>query len=194
MMEETVKLIPNLLSAARLALAPYIFVLLYRHDYRLGLALCFVAGISDALDGFIARRLHASSRLGAYLDPISDKVLLSGCFLTLALTGPVEMWLALLVFARDLLILLLVAAGFVFVNARAFPPSIWGKLSTAAQIAFVFCALANLSGFMPIAMVVLFKWIVAGLAVWSGLHYTWIAFLTLRENTRPGRDAAMMKL
>lgn len=176
-------MIPNLLSAARLAIAPYLFLLLWRREYRVALILCFLAGITDALDGLLARQLHASSRLGAYLDPIADKILLSGAFLTLALDGAVAAWLAALVFGRDLLILLLAAAGFLFMNARSFPPSIWGKLSTAAQIAFVFALLAHFSGFVPALYVDILKWMVASLAVWSGAHYAWIGVSTLRRAT-----------
>src|SRR5579871_6531190 len=99
--------IPNILSAARLALAPYLFVLLWRREYQLALAIIILAGITDGLDGLLARKLNANSRLGAYLDPIADKILLSGAFLTLALDGAIELWLAVLVFARDIVILLL---------------------------------------------------------------------------------------
>ena len=177
------KLIPNLLSAARLAMAPYLFVLLWRRDYTLALALCFAAGVTDALDGLLARQLRASSRLGAYLDPIADKVLLSGAFLTLALDGAIPGWLAILVFGRDLLILLMAAAGFLFTNIRSFPPSIWGKLSTAAQIAFVVALLAHYSGFAPASWVDILKWTVAALAVVSGAHYLWTALAILRRDS-----------
>src|SRR5262249_55901559 len=112
--EGFVRVIPNLLSAARLAIAPFLFAVLWRREYGLALALCVIAGISDGLDGMLARRLGATSRFGAYLDPVADKILLSGAFLTLALDGAIEKWLAVLVFGRDVLILLLAVCGFVF--------------------------------------------------------------------------------
>ena len=87
------KHLPNLLTAARLALTPYLFWLMVRHQYRTIIPWFIVIGVTDAVDGFLARRFHASSRLGAYLDPLADKVLLSGTFLVLALTGSlVRVW------------------------------------------------------------------------------------------------------
>ena len=177
------KLIPNLLSAARLALAPYLFVVLWRREYTLALGLILIAGITDALDGVLARQLRAASRLGAYLDPIADKMLLSGSFLTLALDGAIEKWIAVLVFGRDALILLLAGGAFVFTAVRNFPPSIWGKASTAAQIAFVLALLGHFAGFVPMVWVEVLKWLVAVLAVWSGMHYLWIAFSMARQQS-----------
>ncbi len=168
------KLIPNLLSAARLALAPYVFSVLWRREYGLALALCLVAGITDAFDGLLARRLKASSRIGAYLDPIADKVLLSGAFLTLALDGAIETWVAVIVFGRDLLILAMAGGAFALTTIRTFPPTFWGKASTTAQIAYILALLLHLVGFFPLALVELGKWIVIVLALWSGLHYVWV--------------------
>ncbi len=180
------KIIPNLLSAARLLLAPYLFLLLWRRQYGLALAVCFVAGITDALDGLLARRWKASSRIGAYLDPIGDKVLLSGAFLTLAIDGAIEKWVAILVFGRDLLIMALAAAAFFLTNIRSFPPSWWGKASTTAQIAYVLALLLHFVGFFPLVLVELGKWIVVALAIWSGADYFRIAFLRWkRAENRP---------
>jgi cardiolipin synthase len=182
-----VKHIPNLLSAARLALAPYLFVLLWRRQYTLALAFCLVAGLTDGLDGLLARRFQVSSRLGAYLDPAADKVLLSGAFLTLALDGAIERWLAVVVLGRDVMILLFVAGAFLLTPIRSFPPSIWGKASTAAQIAFIGVLLAHLAGFTGVFLVVAMKWLTASLAVWSGAHYAWVGISMAREaRARPG--------
>src|SRR5665213_4365082 len=119
--------LPNLLTAARLALAPYLFLLMFRHQYRTIIPLFIIIGFTDVVDGFLARRFGASSRLGAYLDPIADKVLLSGTFLVLALTGAIAWWLAAVVLGRDLIIL--AAAGVLYLSTarRNFPPSPWGK-------------------------------------------------------------------
>ena len=81
------KHLPNLLTAARLALTPYLFWLMVRHEYRTIIPWFIAIAVTDVVDGFLARRFEASSRLGAYLDPVADKVLLSGTFLVLALTG-----------------------------------------------------------------------------------------------------------
>jgi cardiolipin synthase len=191
-----VKHLPNLLSAARLALAPYLFVLLWRRQYAPALAFCLVAGLTDGLDGLLARRFHVSSRLGAYLDPIADKVLLSGAFLTLALDGAIERWLAVVVLGRDAMILLFVGGAFLLTPIRSFPPSIWGKASTAAQIAFIGVLLAHLAGFVPgstgVFLVMVMKWLTAALACWSGAHYGWVGLSMARDaRDRPG--TAMMR-
>jgi cardiolipin synthase (CMP-forming) len=159
--------IPNLLSLARLLLAPYLFLLLWRRQYGAALVVILIAGISDGLDGLLARRLGASSKLGAYLDPIADKVLLSGAFLTLALDGAMEPWVAGVVLGRDAAILLFAGGALLFTKTRrSFPPSIWGKVSTAVQIAFV----VALVGPVVFAIQPL-KWLTVVLAGWSGLDY-----------------------
>lgn len=187
------KHIPNLLSAARLAISPCLFVLLWRREYKLAFAICIIAGLTDALDGLLARRMQVSSRLGAYLDPIADKALLSGAFLTLALDGAIERWLAFIVLGRDVMILLMVAAAFLLTSVRNFPPSIWGKASTAAQIAFIAFVLAHFSGLIGMPLVMVTKWLTAALAVGSGAHYAWVAVSISRADRQRPR-AAMMKV
>jgi cardiolipin synthase len=167
-----VKHLPNALSAARLALAPYFFLLLWRREYGAALAVFFIAGVTDGLDGFLARHFKSASRLGAYLDPVADKVLLSGAFLTLALDGAIETWLAVLVLGRDVLILLYAATAFLLTKSvRSFPPSIWGKASTAAQILFVLAVMLHFVGFATGFVVALLKWLTVALTAWSGVDY-----------------------
>jgi cardiolipin synthase (CMP-forming) len=166
-----VKRLPNLLSAARLALAPWLFSLLWRRQYGAALMVIFVAGVTDGLDGLIARNFGAASKLGAYLDPVDDKVLLSGTFLTLAIDGAVAKWLAVLVLGRDALILIFACVAFLFTEVRSFPPSIWGKASTAAQILYILVLLAHFDGLLAAILVRPFEY----LTVWSFLHYAWTA-------------------
>src|SRR5260370_7724512 len=119
---------------------------MWRHDYR-GLLWPFaLVGITDVVDGFLARRWHASSRLGAYLDPVADKILLSGAFLVLALTGAIETWLAAVVLGRDLLIVAGAGVLYLAKSRTAFPPSPWGKVSTFVQVLFLMFALGGLAG------------------------------------------------
>lgn len=166
------KHLPNFISAARLALAPYLFWLLWRRQYGTALVLFLIAGLTDGIDGLIARHFGASSRLGAYLDPVADKLLLSGAFLTLALDGAIEMWVAILVLGRDVLILLFAAGAFLFTSRlRSFPPSIWGKASTAAQILFLLTLLAHFVGFASETLVTILKWLMIALTAWSGVDY-----------------------
>jgi cardiolipin synthase len=165
------KHIPNLLSAARLALAPYICYLLGTRQFRTALVWFAVAGVSDGLDGWIARRYAAGSRLGALLDPVADKVLLSGSFLTLALIFAIPWSLMFIALGRDLLILLFAARALSTGQRREFPPSIWGKLSTAVQIAYVLLAVGREAGMVNSGLVVLLGWATAALTIYSGIDY-----------------------
>jgi len=170
--DRRLKYLPNLLSFARLALAPYIFAMLWRREYGLVLLLFAAAGVTDGLDGFLARRFNAGSRLGAYLDPIADKVLLSGSFLTLALSGDIETWVAALVVGRDALILLFACGAFLLVKSRRdFPPSSWGKASTVVQILFILAVTGHFAGFLNGTIVVILKVLTVALTAWSGIDY-----------------------
>jgi cardiolipin synthase (CMP-forming) len=168
-----IKSLPNLLSLTRLAIAPYLFWLLWRGHFNAALVTIVVAGITDGLDGYLARRLRVSSRAGEIIDPIADKALLSGAFVALWLNGSVEGWLAAIIFGRDAVIL--TAAGVALVLSkipRRFPPSIWGKLSTIAQVALVVTLAARIPE--PVAGIV--KWTTAALTVGSFVHYASLFF------------------
>lgn len=126
--------LPNLFTAARLALVPVVAAEVLGGNFRAALALTMLAGCTDGVDGFLARRFGWTSRLGAWLDPLADKALLVTLFLTLGRVGAFPWWLVALVLARDAIILLMVGAAFAFTAIRDFPPSIWGKLSTLVQV------------------------------------------------------------
>lgn len=166
------KQLPNLLTAARLALAPYLFLLMFQHRYSTIIPIFILIGITDVVDGFLARRFHASSRLGAYLDPIADKVLLSGTFLVLALTGAIEWWLAAVVLGRDLIILAAAGVLYFATARRNFPPSPWGKISTFVQIVFLCFQIGYLSGIPVAPEVVALKWLTVALALASLADYS----------------------
>jgi len=144
-----------------------VFVLLIEREYRTVLVLFAIAGLTDFLDGLAARRFGSASRMGAALDPLADKVLLSGTFLTLALTGAIETWVAVVVLGRDVLIL--AAAGVLYFtkSRRSFPPSTWGKISTVVQIVFVLVIVGQVGGAVFIAL----KWATVALAVVSAADY-----------------------
>jgi cardiolipin synthase len=163
----------NLLTFVRLALAPVAVRLILAREFRLALAVFFIAAVTDGLDGLAARRFGVVTRLGAYLDPIADKLLLSASFLALGACGAVPWWLVILIFARDLLILSMVGAALLFTAYRSFPPSVWGKISTFFQ---VFAAVAALvAGAFPGVRLSLdpFFWAAAAATVWSGGGYVW---------------------
>jgi len=166
-----VKHLPNLLTAARLALTPYLFFLMVEHRYRTIIPLFIIIGVTDVADGFLARRFRASSRLGAYLDPLADKVLLSGTFLVLALTGAIEAWLAVVVLGRDVLILGAAGVLYLATARRNFPPSPWGKFSTFVQVVFLCFQIGYLSGIAVAPAVTALKWLTVALVVVSSIDY-----------------------
>lgn len=165
------KQLPNLLTLARIALTPYLFLLMWRHDYRALLWPFALVGVTDVLDGFLARRFQWQSRIGAYLDPIADKLLLSGSFLVLALSGAIPGWLAAVVLGRDALIL--GAAGYLYLagSRRSFPPSFWGKLNTFVQVLYIMFVMGNLAGIQVAPAVMALQWTVVLLAVVSLTDY-----------------------
>jgi len=165
------KQLPNLLTAARLLAAPYILYLLWTASYRTALVWFAIASCTDVLDGFLARRLRVVSNIGALLDPIADKVLLSGSFLILGLRGIIPLWLVVVVLGRDLLILGFAVAALVRKTRRDFPPSVWGKASTAAQIACVLFAIGHEASLTPVMVATVLGWIAGALTLWSGIDY-----------------------
>jgi len=132
-----VRYVPNLLSALRLLAAPVAaWAILADHD-TLALAIFAFAGLSDLADGFVARRWGFTSRFGAWLDPIADKLLMLLCFIALFSVGAVALWLVVLVIARDALI----ATGALLTKVLNLPmriaPLMIGKASTAVQVGYV---------------------------------------------------------
>jgi cardiolipin synthase (CMP-forming) len=163
--------IPNLLTVSRLILAPYVFFLMARREYGPLIPWFIAIAVTDSLDGYLARRWNASSPAGAYLDPLADKLLLSGSFLVLALTGGIDWWIAAVVLGRDALILL--GAGILYMRkaSREFPPSMWGKLSSFAQILFLCFRIGVLDGIHVAPAAVALQWTVAVFAAASAAHY-----------------------
>jgi cardiolipin synthase len=163
----------NLLTLLRLALVPFVILAILDGRHTLALALFAGAAFTDVLDGAVARRFGLSSPVGAWLDPIADKCLLSGAFLALAGAGTVPWWLVFIIFGRDFYILAGAATVMLLTPAREFPPSVWGKLSTLVQIVtVVVCMGANSSVML---------WPCAAFTIWSGIHYTWRTLPLIRH-------------
>ena len=131
---------PNQLTLLRLFFVPFIAICIMEERFQAALVLVVVAGLSDGLDGLLARRLHQQTRLGEYLDPIADKLLLSSLFLVLSSNHLIAWRYTVLVFSRDLGILIISALLYA-VGLRDFRPGIFGKINTACQIAAVFFTL-----------------------------------------------------
>jgi cardiolipin synthase (CMP-forming) len=125
---------PNLLTMLRLFVLPFLVIQILDHHWKLAFALLWIAGVSDAFDGLLARWLKQSTRLGEYLDPIADKILLSTLFLVLTHVDVIPRYVTVLVFSRDLGILLIATLLFATGTLRDFRPSILGKVNTVVQI------------------------------------------------------------
>ena len=128
----------------RVVLLPAILWCILQERFNWALWMTGAAGISDFLDGYLARRLKQRSRFGMFLDPIADKVLLSSCFLTLAMTDQISWWVSGLVLARDAGIIITVVVLVLTTTMRQFPPSIIGKLNTVVQLAAIYVVLLDI--------------------------------------------------
>jgi len=164
-------MLPNLITAVRLVLTPVLVLAILRGQWKPALWIGIAAGLTDVLDGFAARLLQVSSRVGAYLDPIADKLLLSACYLALGVAHALPWWMVALVFGRDIFILAMAAYGYLFTTLREFPPSVWGKLSTFVQIFAAMVLVAERAGSGVSAAPFLWAMVVA--TAWSGIHYGW---------------------
>jgi len=171
---------PNLFTLARLILAPFIASDILNGRYGRAIILSFIAGFTDVIDGYLARKLGESSRVGAYFDPIADKILLSVVYLALGWAHAIPWWMVGLVFGRDLLILAMAAYGLAFTKVRKFPPSIWGKLSTFLQISAALVVMGAKDG-IP-APVDLAVWLMVAGTIGSGVHYMWRGITLLRQS------------
>src|SRR5580698_3329358 len=128
---------PNLLTLARICIAPFLVSAILEDRYALSFWLFLAAGLTDALDGALARLLKQRTMLGQYLDPVADKLLLSTIFLVLFHKGLIPARVTVMVFGRDVGILVVAAILYAAAGRREFKPSIFGKANTLAQVAAV---------------------------------------------------------
>jgi cardiolipin synthase len=174
---------PNLLTMLRLFTLPFLVITILDGRWRLAFALRWVAGVSDGLDGLLARVLKQRTTLGLYLDPIADKLLLSTLFLVLMHVGVIPRYVTVLVFSRDLGILLIATLLFATNTLRDFLPSKLGKLNTLVQILGVLtvmtCQVAPKAGLEELRTVLL--WAIAVLAPVSAAEYAWIVIRRVNE-------------
>ena len=183
--------IPNLLTFLRMALIPIFASLLFYGYFGWALFVFFFAGISDGVDGFVARRFNQQSELGTILDPIADKLLMTAAFIILTLPHvlpadnkhfPVPFWVSAAVIGRDVLIVTVALAIFIMTDFRGFKPSNLGKASTVVQIfsiaIILFAAVVpQFSGYyLPTTY-----FTVTLFAVLSGLHYIYFVGKLMNE-------------
>ena len=185
--------LPNLLTVVRMALVPVFVSLLFYQKFVLALVIFIVAGVTDALDGLLARRFHQQSPLGRILDPIADKMMLVTSFVVLSMRGvypipvpkhlPVPFWVTITVISRVVFIMISAAAINMVSGFRAFRPSLLGKISTAVQIvavAAVILAAQTRFGtgyYLPTVYASVFV-----LALLSGIHYVFFISRLINED------------
>jgi cardiolipin synthase len=183
--------VPNQLTFLRLGFLPFFIISIHYRRYDIALAVLILAGLTDGLDGLLARSLNQKSALGAYLDPIADKLLLSSSFVVLALNRKISWWLATLVLSRDILLLTSAAVILVVAGYRAFPPSIYGKITTALQILLVFAVvlLAVADWHWLLVTRNILGYLVAAFTVFSGFHYNIVVARRLSEQQGRAKDS-----
>ena len=168
---------PNLLTLLRICLAPLLVLAVLERRFVPAFVLFLMAAFTDAMDGLLARWLRQRTRIGQYLDPIADKLLLSSLFLAFTYMGILEPRIAVLVFGRDIGMLLTAVILYSVVNLRDFHPSLLGKANSFSQVLDVGVVLLSLVDQQPwvgTARDAMLDAVVA-LTVLSGFHYAWVA-------------------
>ena len=182
--------VANQLTLLRMALIPAFVILVVYGRPGWALATFVVAGITDGLDGLIARRAGQQTSLGAWLDPMADKLLLVTTFVVLTVPGTdlvnrFPLWLTIVVITRDLLIVTTVAIVTAVMGVRTFQPSVYGKIATGVYV--VTCVVVMWFNYLgrPSVLVNVGIWSALGITLVSGFHYIWHA---ARIINAPQRD------
>ena len=194
----TILTIPNILTFMRMGLIPVFVSLVYYGYSKWALAIFLIAGISDGIDGFLARKFKQESELGTIIDPIADKLLMTVAFIILTLPNvlpptrhlPIPFWVTASVIGRDVLIITIAAAINIITGFRGFKPSFWGKMSTLVQVIGIslvmLAAVTGYSIFLPTTY-----FIIVLLVVVSGVHYVFqvASLMKNEEQASPSEDA-----
>ncbi|HPC74857.1 MAG TPA: CDP-alcohol phosphatidyltransferase family protein [Syntrophales bacterium] len=165
--------IPNLLTLLRILLVPVFVILLIQESFLKALLVFSLAGLTDALDGFIARVLRQKTVLGLYLDPLADKALIITSFVTLSVMGMIPPWLAVIVISRDFIILLGISVMSLMSIPYELKPTLISKITTALQLLTVFLVLllTHVNGSDQAQRVMPLFWLTGTLTVASGFVY-----------------------
>ena len=183
--------LPNFLTLIRILAIPFFLVLLASHLYMDALVVFILGGVTDAFDGFIARRMNQKTSLGAILDPVADKLLLMSSFIMLGMMDGIPLWLVVLVVSRDAVILFgYVAISFLLDERLEVQPTIAGKLSTVFQLVTVGVVLLMmarpqlLESWLDDALI----YLTAATTVISGVQYLYQGLLRLQNRVALRRD------
>ncbi len=136
--------LPNIITLGRILLVPVIVWAIASNQMTIAFVVFEVAGVSDAVDGFLAKRFNMTTEIGALLDPVADKALLVSIYVTLGISGDIPRWLVILVVSRDFMIVGAVIISWILENPVPMKPLMVSKLNTVAQVAFAALVLASL--------------------------------------------------
>jgi cardiolipin synthase len=179
--------IPNSLTLLRIILVPVIVILLMQGSYMVALVVFLVSGVTDILDGYLARVLNQQTVLGSYLDPIADKALMISCYVTLAVKKILPGWLSVVVISRDCIILMGVAVLSIMSVTYKIQPALLGKLTTAVQIltVLVFLASRAVPGVLAEPFMEGLVWVTAFFTVVSGFYYITVGVRLINHQQKP---------
>jgi cardiolipin synthase (CMP-forming) len=178
--------IPNIITLGRILLVPVIVWAIASNQMAIAFAIFIIAGVSDAVDGFLAKRFNMASELGALLDPLADKALLVSIYIALGTWGAVPRWIVILVVSRDIMIVAAVIVSWLVGKPIPMKPLMVSKLNTFAQVAFAALVLAALGfGFDPSPYEVILMVIVAVLTLLSVAFYVveWVRHMGTIEQS-----------
>lgn len=178
--------IPNIITLGRIILVPVVFWCLVSGQWEAAFIAFVVAGISDAVDGFLAKRFNWETQLGAYLDPIADKLLIVCIFIALGVIGKLPSWVVITVVSRDVLIVIAVVLSWLLDHPTPMKPLAVSKMNTVAQIVLAGVVLADEAFDLRLGgPVLVLMWVTAALTIASLVAYlrVWLRHMTLFEST-----------
>jgi len=181
----------NQITVLRMVLVPFVILAILYGKFHAAFYLVFAAGLTDGVDGLLARKLGQQSTLGRYLDPIADKLLLNSCLLALTAIHQIPLWLAIMVLSRDVIILM-TSLVLILASRGVNPPSLTGKATTVAMIVTVLLTL--LQNLLPTTLLPTGQqvgcYVTAVLTIVSGLQYAWQTGERLRATEPPPAPVA----
>lgn len=176
--------LPNILTLFRILITPLFIICLIKGAYQMALLIFTVAGVTDGLDGLLARLLDQKTVLGAHLDPIADKLLLVSAFVTLAAQGMLPAWLTVVVISRDVLIFIGIAILEVSKVAYEIKPSMVSKCTTVAQLVTIFLLLLSIQARVVEHALLPVYWLTTALSIASGLHYVYLGIQIMPDSEK----------
>lgn len=182
--------LPNLITLLRIVLVAPLIMVLHARNYNAAIIIAMLAGASDALDGFLAKRFGWQTWIGGMLDPIADKLLLISCFVTLTFNEVIPSWITMLVVGRDVVIVIGAFCYRYLSGSITAAPTWLSKITTVVQIFYIILVLIALSSWFELPEIFLHTlvWLVATSTLISGVHYVVVWSVKARSDYRAHRE------